>query len=222
MFPTFSQTTINYLDESQADPALLSSPTESLVAIVFNNNEPLIGGRPTAAALLWKKTPKPAAEALHDEVCKNQQHNTAVNPVTTVDSAVLPLFVSSSSEVKISAFLLVADDDAAAVGDLIHAFLNLDSRPTTGGGVPFAKLHKILLLGYLSYISMIATGITRTEFPKLVSFMWTTTCLCIPFVQGSTIFCLHIFTEGQYRIYNLILSYIDCGTPWIGWSLMYM
>ena len=33
MFQNFSQTTINYLDEPQADPNLISSPTESAIAI---------------------------------------------------------------------------------------------------------------------------------------------------------------------------------------------
>ena len=55
MFQKFSQTTISYLDESQADPDFVSSPTESAIAIVSDNNEPSIGGGPTAAVLLSKQ-----------------------------------------------------------------------------------------------------------------------------------------------------------------------
>ena len=55
MFQNFSQTTINYLDEPQSDPNLISSPTESAIAIVSDNNEPSPAGRPTTAALQSKQ-----------------------------------------------------------------------------------------------------------------------------------------------------------------------
>jgi len=55
LFQNFSQSTINYLDEPQADPDQLSSPTESAIAMVSDNNEPLVGGRPSTAALQSKQ-----------------------------------------------------------------------------------------------------------------------------------------------------------------------
>ena len=55
LFQSFSQTTMNYLDEPQADRNLISSPTEPAIAIVSDNNEPSSGGRPTTAALQSKQ-----------------------------------------------------------------------------------------------------------------------------------------------------------------------
>jgi len=51
LFQKFTHSTINYLDEPQADPDLLSSPIESAIAMVSDNNKPLAGGRPSTAAL---------------------------------------------------------------------------------------------------------------------------------------------------------------------------
>ena len=45
---------MNFLDEPQAEN-LVSSPTESAMAIVSGNNEPSSGGRPSTAALQSKK-----------------------------------------------------------------------------------------------------------------------------------------------------------------------
>ena len=54
--------------------------------------------------------------------------NAAVNCATTVDSAILPFFISSSSEIITSAFLLVGYNEDTAAGDLVHEFSNPDSR----------------------------------------------------------------------------------------------
>jgi len=55
LFQNFSQSPINYLDEPQADPELLSSPTESVIVIASDNNKLFGGGRPLMAALQSKQ-----------------------------------------------------------------------------------------------------------------------------------------------------------------------
>ena len=55
LFQKISQSTSNYLDEPHVDLDLLSSATESSIAIVSDNNKPSAGVRPSTAALLSSK-----------------------------------------------------------------------------------------------------------------------------------------------------------------------
>ena len=64
LFQKNSQSTFNYLDEPQADPDLLSSPPESAVVMVSDNNKPYTSGRPSTAALQSKQENEQLREIL--------------------------------------------------------------------------------------------------------------------------------------------------------------